>query len=53
MEKVIRRVVIVVYTRVTSEFVRARKAFLARGISADEWFFASMGSYVSRLRMIS
>lgn len=48
----IRRVIVVVYTRVTSEFVRAGKALLARGISADEGFFACMSSYVSRLRMI-
>lgn len=41
--------IIVVYTRVTSEFVGAGKALLARGIGADEGFFACMSSYVSRL----
>ena len=45
-----RRVIIVVYTRVTSELVRAGKAFFARGISTDEGFFACVSSYVSRLK---
>ena len=45
-----RRVIIIVYTSVTSEFVRAGEAFLAGGISADEGFFSCMSSYVSRLR---
>jgi hypothetical protein len=44
MEKV--RMVIAVYTRVTSEFVWAGKAFFARGISTDE---TCMRPYVSGL----
>ena len=43
-------VIIVVYTRVTSEFIRARKTFLARRISTNERFFACMSSYVSGLK---
>ena len=50
MQKVGGRMIIIVYTRVTSEFVRAGKAFFTRGISTDEGFFACVSSYVSGLK---
>ena len=50
MLKMTRRVIIVVNTRVTGEFVRAGEALFARGISAYKGFFSSVGSNVSGLK---